>query len=584
MYIVENKRIKVGAIYCVASECIWNPAIKRYSTPGKTIGSIKNSVFTPNEYLSTLIRKEMKDPNNLSSYEKLIVATALEKYGNNFLQNLAPTKDSNSYKTARVEFTGPSLVFGAITKNYKIDKKLNESFGEDIASQILALSWFITSEGSALSNNDYWLDQFENPIGCSLSSQEVSKLLDDITFDDMMTFYQLWLADMQNKHGKILYDLTSISYYGSKNNLASWGYNRDNEDLPQVNFGLICTRDTGMPLFSWLMDGSISDVSTLIPTLQYLEKLNYKPDCILMDRAFSTKDNITYMLKHKQKFLQALKNNAIWIKKIIDTDRLERALPTARIKVDERKYYVSTTPCKWISITKTNKNGEQSNDVIVIPKREPLIIDDNKIKISGEYSCYVHVLFCQDLVGNQKERLTDEIENEYNRLIEQKSEVPKKGLEKYFNITKNKNKLTIKYNAANIDKEKFEYAGHVCYLTNDKTIDTAEKALSEYSTRDYIEKDFDEMKNELDMKRIHVHTEKRMHARLFIQFISEIYMREIRVRLGKHKLCKKLTRDQIFGAIKSIYKIKFKGKRKDIMPTLSKTQISILEAIEVSYK
>ncbi|MDR0697410.1 MAG: hypothetical protein LBF68_07780, partial [Christensenellaceae bacterium] len=62
------------------------------------------------------------------------------------------------------------------------------------------------------------------------------------------------------------------------------------------------------------------------------------------------------------------------------------------------------------------------------------------------------------------------------------------------------------YNGNNIDKEHYEYAGHICYITNDKTIDTAQKALSEYSTRDCIEKDFDEMKNALDMNRIRVHT------------------------------------------------------------------------------
>ncbi|MDR0751719.1 MAG: hypothetical protein LBF12_03905, partial [Christensenellaceae bacterium] len=129
-----------------------------------------------------------------------------------------------------------------------------------------------------------------------------------------------------------------------------------------------------------------------------------------------------------------------------------------------------------------------------------------------------------------------------------------------------------------------EYAGHVCYITNDKSIATAENALEEYSTRDYIEKDFDEMKNELDVKRIRVHTDGRMKARLFLQFIAEIYMREIRVRLGMDPFCKKLTCTEIFGQIRSIHKIKFKGKRKDVLPPLTKTQRKILEAINVVYK
>ena len=109
-----------------------------------------------------------------------------------------------------------------------------------------------------------------------------------------------------------------------------------------------------------------------------------------------------------------------------------------------------------------------------------------------------------------------------------------------------------------------------------------EDALREYSTRDNIEKDFDEMKNDLDMRRIRVHTDDRMKARLFLQFIAEILIREIRVHLRNSDECRKLTRKQISAHIKSIYKIRFPGKYKDVCPELSKSQRSILEALELS--
>jgi hypothetical protein len=76
-----------------------------------------------------------------------------------------------------------------------------------------------------------------------------------------------------------------------------------------------------------------------------------------------------------------------------------------------------------------------------------------------------------------------------------------------------------------------------------------------------------------------------MKARLFIQFIAEIYMREIRVRLHESDECCKMTRKQIFSNIKGIYKVKFKGKYKDVQPELSKSQRNILNAlgIELAY-
>jgi transposase len=127
-----------------------------------------------------------------------------------------------------------------------------------------------------------------------------------------------------------------------------------------------------------------------------------------------------------------------------------------------------------------------------------------------------------------------------------------------------------------------KYAGYICFLTNDKTIGTALDALTEYSTRDYIEKDFDEMKNNLDMKRIRVQSDTRMKSRLFIQFIAEIYMREIRVCIRNSKNCEKLTKKQIFSHIKTIYKVKFKSKYKDVYPELSKKQRDILDALNIS--
>jgi succinate dehydrogenase/fumarate reductase-like Fe-S protein len=88
------------------------------------------------------------------------------------------------------------------------------------------------------------------------------------------------------------------------------------------------------------------------------------------------------------------------------------------------------------------------------------------------------------------------------------------------------------------------------------------------------------MKNDLDMRKIRVHTDDRMKARL--QFVSEIFLREIRVRLRDSEDCKKMTRKHISSYIKGIYKIKFTGKYKDVCPELSKSQRAILEALGLS--
>jgi hypothetical protein len=83
------------------------------------------------------------------------------------------------------------------------------------------------------------------------------------------------------------------------------------------------------------------------------------------------------------------------------------------------------------------------------------------------------------------------------------------------------------------------------------------------------------------MGRIRVHTDDRMRARLLIQFVAEILIREIRVRLRDSKECKKMTRRQITSHIKCIYKIHFIGKYRDVKPELAKSQRAILDALEI---
>ena len=215
--------------------------------------------------------------------------------------------------------------------------------------------------------------------------------------------------------------------------------------------------------------------------------------------------------------------------------------------------------------------------------RDKYVNKEKGIEVIAQYPCRIHVLFCQDLVGRQHDRFMDRLKTEHDRLVADESATVQKEFEKYIKVYRNKyaRRRIVEYDTGMIAQHRNKYAGYICFLTNDKTIETALDALTEYSTRDYIEKDFDEMKNNLDMKRIRVQTDARMKSRLFIQFIAEIYMREIRVCICNSETCKKLTRKQIFSHIKTIYKVEFKGKYRDVYPELSRQQRDILEALNV---
>jgi transposase len=585
VHIIENYNKNVKKTYCYASECIWDKQLKKYIKPRTSVGRLEGNppVFVPNETFLQLLISDNINPSATDAQARKVLDAVKAKYG-----NIACPQDTPAIKpvvrTAYAVFSGPSIVFGGIAARYRINAILKKAFGEDDASKILSLAWYLATEGGALSNSDVWLDHYETPAGRAVSSQEITKLLDRMKQDGIMTFYKEWLKSFEKPGDKTLYDLTSISWYGQGINMAGWGHNRNKEALPQVKYALLCVRNTAMPLFAWPLDGSISDVKTLQNTLQFLEKLNYKPDCLMMDRGFSSIDNIAFMLKKGYVFLQALRVNANWIYDCIDAGREVRLRPNSMVKVDNRTYYASTSQCQLVRLSRVDKKDTNAEEAFIYlckeQKGEKYTAEDGE-NVLSQHPCKVHVLFCQDLVGGQWDRFMEKLSKEHERLIENESAAPEHELKQYFVVERRKwaRRRTVEFNMKNIAKHRDHYAGHICFITNDKTISTAKEALDEYSTRDYIEKSFDELKNELDMCRIRVHTDDRMRARLLIQLIAEIHVREIRVRLRDSEMCRKMTRKQIFSHIKGIYKIKFSGKYKDVCPELSKSQRSILDAL-----
>ena len=556
MHIVENYNGKVNKTYCYAAECSWDKVSKKYIKPRISIGHLEGNppVFVPNKFFSRIFASDLKAPSLTDEQHRKIIDTVKTKYGD-VTSSVDWAETRQEEQTAKAIFSGPSIVFGGITKRYHIDSILKKAFGEEDAHDILSLAWYLASEGGALSNSDVWLAQYETPSGCALSSQDISRLLERMDVDGIMTFYKEWLHAFQKRGDKVLYDLTSISWYGQGINMAGWGHNRDHENLPQVNVALLCERKTAMPLFAWLLEGSIHDTRTLQNTQQFLEKLGYKSDCVMLDRGFASFDNIDFMVKHEQTFLQALRVNANWIYRIIDERKMDRLRPDSMIQLNERTYYASTTACQWVTVKKKGKRGTATEETFVYhckeEKGEKYCAQEGE-EVLSQYACKVHVLYCHDLVGNHWDKFMGKLNAEYKRLLEGEKAEPAPELKKFFKIEKKKwaRKRTVDFHMEDIEKQRNNYAGHICFITNDKTIQTAKEALQEYSTRDYIEKDFDELKNELDMRRIRVHTDGRMKARLFIQFIAEIFLREIRVKVRESQKCKKMTQKQIFSHIK----------------------------------
>lgn len=61
----------------------------------------------------------------------------------------------------------------------------------------------------------------------------------------------------------IALDITSISSYSQLMKSCEWGYNRDHENLPQINLCMLFGEESMLPVYQTAYTGSLKDVTTL---------------------------------------------------------------------------------------------------------------------------------------------------------------------------------------------------------------------------------------------------------------------------------------------------------------------------------
>ena len=107
-----------------------------------------------------------------------------------------------------------------------------------------------------------------------------------------------------------------------------------------------------------------------------------------------------------------------------------------------------------------------------------------------------------------------------------------------------------------------------------------EECLSLYRAKDAVEKAFDNMKNELDMKRLRIHSETSMHGKTFIAFIGLILQSWLDKQMKEKMMYKKFTQEEVISELKRLKIIELtKGKK--ILTEVSKTQAYLLREFGV---
>lgn len=436
---------------------------------------------------------------------------------------------------------GVSSLLDKVCADIGLGHILKRSFPNDWDA-ILTCAYYLVSEGRALSRAEKWSRQAVTPYGTVLADQRISELLIRITPELVQGFFSAWLEHNSCDRYYCM-DITSVSSYSEMNEFVSYGYNRDKEKLPQVNLLMVSGHTSRLPLFFRAMPGSIHDVSTMEESLKRFDLVDAKRLHMVMDKGFYSEDNVDAMYRRHMRFLVGVPFTTS-----LSLDAAERH------RNDEMVSYRHYC----------NVLGEE------------LYADTELIKWKG-HRCYLHVYFDSIKAALDEKKFSHRILMEYEELCSGSTvKEHQKDYERFFTVKETpKRGRKVEYNQEAIDACRKNSVGWLVLATND--VKDPVEALEIYRMKDTIEKHFDDLKNDLDMKRLRIHSSAAMDGRLFIQYIALILSSQIKNIMNEAGWFKSHNMQEVIDEMKSLRVVSVEGKRKPIYTTTTVFQREIIE-------
>lgn len=259
--------------------------------------------------------------------------------------DIKPDDALQKSERCRVLTIGPALLLDKAAAQTKLARVLRLIFPEDY-EQILMCAYYLASEGKALCHAEQWSSRNRHPYGEKLPDQRVSELLDRITPSKQQDFFSRW-ADINHDSGYFALDITSVSSYSEMIDFVRRGYNRDGDDLAQINLLMITSENTHLPIYYQILSGSIKDVSTLKESVGNLKLLSTKAVRFIMDKGFYSESNVDALYDGRYKFSIGMPFTTSVAGNAVKENRNGMDSHHSLICVDGDDVYATTRLIKW---------------------------------------------------------------------------------------------------------------------------------------------------------------------------------------------------------------------------------------------
>jgi len=442
-----------------------------------------------------------------------------------------------------VRSCGITVVLNEMAKRTGLIDILMRCF-PDRWENILAVAFYILCEGNVMMYIEDWFEETMIPFVERMTDLDASRLFASITQEDRKHFFTEWIP-YRNEREYIAYDVSSISTYSRHLDIAEWGYNRDHEKLPQLNIGMYYGMSSMCPVYYDLYSGSIPDKSYLEYMTVISKDLGIDKICFVMDRGFVSKDNLLFLHENGYGFITALPGERIEGCRLIDENK--ETIRRSANRIPEQEVY---SFCQTLTL-----DG--------VPVQAHIFYDPEK-QMLDEKELYTRI-----------DRLQTELEK-MNHTIRR----TKKYTDYFIINEQQKDIATFELNNESVD-EKLSRAGFFILISNQKNLLSSE-ILQIYRTRDVVEKNFDQLKNRLDFRRMRTHWNRTTQGKLFIGFLSLILRSDLLRRIKSDNLTKHLTFEKILIELRKIKTVTLSDQSQTLIP-LTKMQKTILSVLDVPF-
>lgn len=441
----------------------------------------------------------------------------------------------------KVKQAGQGMLLTMLAENLGLRNLLEEMFPESWRSFLMSAIYMVC-EGNVMMNTDFFWDEIQVPKDFNLSSQKISSLFASVTEEKLLRFFKDW-SKLILKHGEtVAYDVTSVSTYANLE-IGEYGYNRDHESLPQVNFGLLYGAISKLPIAYTLYSGSINDLVFFPYMMNLAEEVGVKDVFYILDRGFITQTNLAFAKEEGITFLAGVPKNVKIYKEAIK--KLVGKVEHPKHRIPGSDYYGMA----------------------------------NSIAIDGhEYGFYIY--YNKANAALEENRLFEHVERLEAEIKKKMKPKRHDRYKKYYTIEDTREGEILSFEK-DFDKiaEACELLGIFCFLSTSQEMSPAE-ALELYKRRDEIEKIYDMSKNKLGADRFLTHSDKTTKGKHFVHFLALILWSDLQRKMKECEKKPEKTVQRILLRMKKIKCFDYETGRALVEP-LTRKQKDILACCDI---